>query len=72
MENLPNNLTIDPAKTEKLNCESCGTEFTCNAGQETCWCFDVKVAPENLADLKENYQRCLCKECLEKLEANKQ
>jgi hypothetical protein len=71
METTLDNLTVDPANSGTLSCESCGAEFTCSAGQETCWCFDVKVAPENLDALKENYQRCLCKECLEKLDANK-
>jgi hypothetical protein len=71
MDSAANNLPVDPAKAGTLACESCGAEFTCNAGQETCWCFDVKVSPENLGALKENYDRCLCKECLENLQESR-
>jgi len=56
----------EPIAGEKLACESCGAEFTCNAGQETCWCFDIKVAPEDLDEMRENYKQCLCRKCLEK------
>ncbi len=63
------NLLIDPSKAGKLACESCGAEFTCNAGQEHCWCSEVNVSPENLTALKENFNNCLCRECLEKLRA---
>lgn len=56
-----------PAESGKLACESCGAEFTCNAGQETCWCFEVEVSPEKLEDLRENFKSCLCKDCLEKI-----
>jgi hypothetical protein len=67
MEAATDKPLIDQAKAGKLTCESCGAEFTCNVGQDTCWCFDVKVSPENLTDLKENFDNCLCKNCLEKL-----
>ncbi|HEV7645122.1 MAG TPA: cysteine-rich CWC family protein [Pyrinomonadaceae bacterium] len=67
MESATKNLSIDPARAGKLACESCGAEFTCNAGQEHCWCSEVKVSPENLTALKENFNSCLCRECLEKL-----
>jgi Cysteine-rich CWC len=66
MKLTDDNLPIDPEKAGKLACESCGAEFTCNAGRESCWCFDIKVPPEDLDVLKENYNRCLCRECLEK------
>ena len=65
------NNTVDPKQAGKIACESCGAEFTCNAGEETCWCFDLKMSPEDLAELREKYQRCLCKDCLEKIEINK-
>ena len=68
MKPVAENLPIDQSKAGTLTCESCGAEFTCNAGQETCWCFDVKVAPENLDELREKYKQCLCKNCLEKRE----
>jgi hypothetical protein len=58
--------SIDPQRAGNVTCESCGAEFTCSAGQETCWCFDVKVEPEELASIKENYKNCLCSKCLNK------
>jgi hypothetical protein len=72
MELNTENLPVDPNKAGALTCESCGAEFTCNAGQETCWCFDVKAAPENLTALKENFNNCLCRDCLEKMRADEQ
>jgi hypothetical protein len=66
MEPDTDNLSIDLSKAGKLACESCGAEFTCSAGQEHCWCSEVKVSPENLTVLREKYKQCLCKDCLEK------
>lgn len=57
---------IDISKAGSLACESCGEEFTCNAGQDSCWCFDVPVSPEGLEDLGKRFDNCLCKKCLEK------
>jgi hypothetical protein len=67
MEPVTDNSPIDPSKAGKLACESCGAEFTCNAGQEHCWCSEVNVSPENLNALKANFNSCLCRECLEKM-----
>lgn len=61
---IPEIPQIDTEKGETLICESCAAEFTCNAGQETCWCFGVEVSEKNLEQLKVNYQRCLCQNCL--------
>jgi hypothetical protein len=66
MKNTAADNSIDPQRAGNLTCESCGAEFTCGAGQETCWCFEVKAEPENLVSIKENYNNCLCRECLEK------
>lgn len=50
--------------TEKLVCESCGKEFSCGAKSGKCWCFDINLKPETVAELNENYERCLCEDCL--------
>ncbi|MCA1625378.1 MAG: cysteine-rich CWC family protein [Acidobacteria bacterium] len=50
---------------EKLVCESCGKEFSCGAKVEKCWCFAIELKVESMAELKENFKRCLCKNCLE-------
>ena len=59
-------LEIDTAEiiAEQLVCESCGTEFSCGANVGECWCFAVELKSETLAELKENYKRCLCEDCL--------
>jgi hypothetical protein len=46
------------------SCESCGREFGCGAGDDSCWCKDVTLSPERLAILREHFERCLCPDCL--------
>jgi len=46
------------------NCESCGREFACGADEATCWCQAVTLTPEQLAILREHFERCLCPDCL--------
>lgn len=45
-------------------CESCGEEFGCGAGSETCWCFDLEVSTTATAAIAEKYSECLCPKCL--------
>ena len=49
---------------EKKICESCGEEFSCGAQIGKCWCFEVDLNAEALAELIGNYNRCLCENCL--------
>jgi hypothetical protein len=49
---------------DKLICESCGVEFSCGANVGECWCFAVEVKADVLADLRESFGSCLCKDCL--------
>lgn len=49
---------------EKKICESCGEEFSCGAKLGECWCFAVEMKAETLAELKENFNACLCENCL--------
>jgi Cysteine-rich CWC len=65
------NQQIDISRAGKLACESCGVEFICQADQSKCWCSDVQISPENLTKLAKNFNNCLCRECLEKLSAQK-
>lgn len=56
-------------KTQKildnnLTCESCGKPFECGAKTGSCWCFEVELDTEKLAELREEFQNCLCRECL--------
>lgn len=59
----------DP-KAEKLICESCGKEFSCGANIGKCWCFEIEADKKTLAKLRENFERCLCKNCLIKEDQN--
>jgi hypothetical protein len=52
--------------SEKLKCESCGDPFECGAKSGSCWCFSVAIEPQSLAQLKEQFQNCLCFNCLQK------
>ncbi|MCD9189528.1 MAG: cysteine-rich CWC family protein [Pyrinomonadaceae bacterium] len=51
-------------RTASKVCEVCGKEFSCNAENGNCWCFDLQLKAETLQKLKENYQDCLCPTCL--------
>lgn len=51
---------------DKIICESCSKEFSCGANVGKCWCFDVDLKAETLAELRENFKSCLCEDCLEK------
>jgi hypothetical protein len=46
-------------------CEACGKDFTCGASLAGCWCTELKLSDEARADLRNQYSRCLCRECLE-------
>jgi hypothetical protein len=48
----------------KLKCEACGKKFGCGAQTGKCWCFEIETDEETLAELKENFQNCLCPDCL--------
>jgi Cysteine-rich CWC len=51
--------------TEKSTCESCGKSFDCGAKTGSCWCFSIAIEPQDLAQLNQQFQNCLCQECLQ-------
>jgi hypothetical protein len=53
-------------KPETKTCEACGTDFSCGANSEKCWCFEIDLSAENLARLQKDFKNCLCQDCLEK------
>ncbi len=53
--------------SEKSICESCGKEFSCGANVGKCWCFEIELKAETLMELREDFQKCLCRDCLEKI-----
>ena len=52
---------------EKLICESCHKKFSCGANIGKCWCFEVNLDENTLAKLREDFKKCLCQDCLEKM-----
>ena len=49
-------------------CPRCGGAFTCGiAAPAPCPCTTVTLAPEVLAQLRSQYQSCLCLDCLREL-----
>lgn len=55
---------MSDAPTE--TCEACGNVFSCGASLAGCWCSEVKLTDEVRAQLRERYQHCLCRSCLER------
>ncbi|MEP7076244.1 MAG: cysteine-rich CWC family protein [Acidobacteriota bacterium] len=58
-------LISEKYKTASI-CESCGDEFVCGATIRGCWCTEVKLTDEARADLRSQFKKCLCRDCLEK------
>ncbi len=47
-------------------CPRCGKTFECVHSID-CWCVKVKLTDATKAYLKEHYNDCLCKVCLEEI-----
>jgi len=45
-------------------CSKCNAEFTCNDSGNSCWCNNHELTKEQLVALKENYDNCLCEQCI--------
>jgi len=46
-------------------CVKCGKDFHCFAGSnKKCWCTRYKLSDEQLKALAQEYEDCLCEECL--------
>lgn len=46
-------------------CSKCGADFGCNATGTGCWCEQYSLSTQTLAELKNDYNNCLCPQCLE-------
>jgi hypothetical protein len=51
---------------EPESCESCNGQFKCGATITGCWCVGIKLSPSVRKDLRSRYQKCLCRDCLER------
>ncbi|MGB0882956.1 MAG: cysteine-rich CWC family protein [Vicingaceae bacterium] len=45
-------------------CSKCNADFTCNDSGDSCWCNNHKLTKEQLMFLKDNYENCLCEDCI--------
>jgi hypothetical protein len=57
---------IHPRWREPSTCEACGEPFTCGATLAGCWCTQVKLSEHVRSELRALYERCLCRQCLER------
>ncbi|MGB7925460.1 MAG: cysteine-rich CWC family protein [Pyrinomonadaceae bacterium] len=63
--------SVSPQEScEASTCESCGEPFACGAQLSGCWCMEVEVSEAVRAELRERFQRCLCRACLERFAEN--
>ena len=44
-------------------CQNCGIEFQC--GSLCCWCGEIKLDKAVREELKQKFNDCLCRTCLE-------
>ena len=50
------------------NCAKCNKPFECNTKNiSSCDCNKVKLSPKQIEKLKQDYDNCLCLDCLKKL-----
>jgi len=45
-------------------CSKCGKEFGCQSDSRGCWCEDLHIKTETLTQLRNEFDNCLCPECL--------
>ena len=53
----------------RLKCSACGQDFVCYVA-DSCWCKNVQLDAERLANLKEACTGCLCERCLAGADSN--
>jgi len=51
---------------KQKTCEACGAQFPCFSNGGGCWCEELKVSQQTLADLRARHTDCLCPACLAK------
>ena len=53
---------IDKNQETKF-CAKCGKPFGCGMSGK-CWCYEISLSDEALKEIEDQYQGCLCPECL--------
>jgi hypothetical protein len=57
--------------TTPVICPRCSTPFECGVDTRSCWCNDVEVKGSTRDALAQYYDGCLCRDCLEAIEADR-
>jgi len=57
-----------PNKREIKVCECCGQEFGCGAKLDGCWCTELTLTESAAAEIRTQFQDCVCRSCLEKFD----
>ncbi len=55
---------------EKEVCPRCQQKFDCSKSNK-CWCFEIGLDSNQLEDLSQNYDSCLCPNCIEEIKKAK-
>lgn len=45
-------------------CSKCGVDFGCASPVRGCWCEQYSIPVETLAQLRTEFDNCLCPQCL--------
>jgi hypothetical protein len=51
---------------EKEVCPRCQQKFQCSKSNK-CWCFEIGLDSNQLENLNEKFQSCLCPNCIEEI-----
>jgi hypothetical protein len=67
-QNQPSRNSVKSENAENLPkqkvCEKCGAKFDCYSLGGPCWCEEIKLKLESLANLRAQFNDCLCPACL--------
>ncbi len=64
---LPFKWNVKDNTAPNNKCSKCGAVFTCKSLEVKCWCNNYQLTTEQIADLKKNYDNCLCEKCLSEI-----
>lgn len=49
-------------------CPRCGKTFECRHDEvDNCWCMQTEILPDAMNFILDNYEGCLCRECIDEL-----
>jgi uncharacterized protein (UPF0212 family) len=54
---------MEKLETGTKYCPRCGNKFSCSASPR-CWCYEISLSPATLEFIENNYDSCLCPQCL--------